>query len=257
MTRLIGRIAATMLCLAAQATLAAAADLNVYSTTAMRGVLEELVPQFQKQSGKTLALTFGTATMLAQRIEAGEPADVAILTRASIDSLNKDGKLQPGSNMVVAQSIISVGIKRGAHKPDISTPESLKETLRTAKSIAYSDPATGGASGIHFAKMLENMGIAAEMKAKTKHPPAGGNAAALVATGEAELAVQQKPEIMNAAGVDVAGPLPRDLNTVTVYAGAITAKGKNPDTAKALLEFLQSPDAVKVFKASGFRTESD
>jgi molybdate transport system substrate-binding protein len=255
--RLIGRIAATMLCLAAQATLAGAADLNVYSTTAMRGVLEELVPQFQKQSGKILALTFGTATMMAQRIEAGEPADVAILTRASIDSLNKDGKLLPGSDMVVAQSIISVGIKRGGHKPDISTPESLKETLRAAKSIAYSDPATGGASGVHFAKILENMGIAAEMKAKTKHPPAGGNAAALVATGEAELAVQQKPEIMNAAGVDVAGPLPRELNAVTVYAGAITAKGKNPDTAKALLEFLQSPDAVKVFKASGFGTESD
>ena len=124
MTRLIRRIAATMLCLAAQATLAGAADLNVYSTTAMRGVLEELVPQFQKQSGKTLALTFGTATMLAQRIGAGEPADVAILTRAGINSLNKDGKLLPGSDVVVAQSIISVGIKRGAHKPDISTAES-------------------------------------------------------------------------------------------------------------------------------------
>jgi molybdate transport system substrate-binding protein len=96
------------------------------------------------------------------------------------------------------------------------------------------------------------MGIAEEMKGKTKYPPAGGNAASLVATGEAELAIQQKPEIMNVAGVDVAGPLPRDLNKVTIFAAGITSNGKNVDAAQALLKFLQSPEAAKVFKASGF-----
>ena len=100
--------------------------------------------------------------------------------------------------------------------------------------------------------MLERLGIADKLKGKTKYPPAGGNAASLVATGEAELAIQQKPEIMNVAGVDVAGPLPSDLNKVTVFAAGIVANGKNTDAAKALLKFLQSSEAAKVFKAVGF-----
>ncbi len=111
-------------------------------------------------------------------------------------------------------------------------PNALKETLLKAKSIAYSDPASGGASGVYFAKLLEQMGIADQMKAKTKHPPAGGNAAALVATREAELAIQQKPEIMNVAGVDVVGPLPGDLNKITVYGAGVIANSKNADAAK-------------------------
>ena len=217
MIGIIGRAAAIAALVVAQAGLANAANLNVYSTIAMRGALEELVPVFQKETGNTLALTWGTAVTLTQRIEAGEPADVAILTRANIDALHRDGKIAPGSDITLAQSTISVAIKSGAHKPDISTPEALKETLLKAKSIAYSNPASGGASGVHFAKLLEGMGIAEEMKGKTKYPPAGGNAASLVATGEAELAIQQKPEIMNVAGVDVAGPLPRDVEKISVF----------------------------------------
>ena len=217
MIGIIGRAAAIAALVVAQAGLANAANLNVYSTIAMRGALEELVPVFQKETGHTLALAWGTAATLTQRIEAGEPADVAILTRANIDALHKDGKIAPGSDITLAQSTISVAIKSGAHKPDISTPEALKETLLKAKSIAYSNPASGGASGVHFAKLLEGMGIAEEMKGKTKYPPAGGNAASLVATGEAELAIQQKPEIMNVAGVDVAGPLPRDVEKISVF----------------------------------------
>ncbi len=217
MIGIIGRAAAIAALVVAQAGLANAANRNVYSTIAMRGALEELVPVFQKETGNTLALTWGTAATLTQRIEAGEPADVAILTRANIDALHRDGKIAPGSDITLAQSTISVAIKSGAHKPDISTPEALKETLLKAKSIAYSNPASGGASGVHFAKLLEGMGIAEEMKGKTKYPPAGGNAASLVATGEAELAIQQKPEIMNVAGVDVAGPLPRDVEKISVF----------------------------------------
>jgi molybdate transport system substrate-binding protein len=237
---------------AAQASLANAAAINLYSTIAMRGALEELVPQFQKESGQTLAITWGTAAMLMKRIEAGEPADVAILTRPNIDTLSKEGKIATGTEVTLAQAGIVIGIKSGARKPDISSAEALKETLLKAKSIAYSDPATGGASGIHFAKVLENIGIADEMKPKTKHPPPGGNAATLVATGEAELAVQQKPEVMNAAGVDIVGPLPGDLNRITEFAIGLSATGKNPDGEKALVKFLQSPEAAKIFKASGF-----
>ncbi len=246
------RSTAIAVVLTAQASMASAQTINVYSTIAMRGALEELVPQFQKESGQTLAITWGTAAMLMKRIEAGEPADVAILTRPNIDTLSKEGKVTAGSEVTLAQSGIVVGIKSGARKPDISSAEALKETLLKAKSIAYSDPATGGASGVHFASVLDKLGIAEAMKAKTKFPPAGGNAAALVATGEAELAVQQKPEVMNAAGVDVVGPLPGDLNRITEFAVGLSATGKNPDGQKALVKFLQSPEAAKIFKASGF-----
>lgn len=253
MIRTAGRIAAAaVLCIAAQGALAQPTTLNVYSTIAMRGVLEELVPQFQKESGNTLAITWGTAAMLTKRIEAGEPADVAILTKANIETLSKEGKIAPGTDIELAASSIAVAIKSGARKPDISNADALKETLLKAKSIAYSNPASGGASGVYFAKLLEQMGIAEEMKAKTKYPPAGGNAAGLVATGEAELAVQQKPEIMNVAGVDVVGLLPADLNKVTAFAAGVTSTSKNADAAKALLKFLQSPEAEKIFKASGF-----
>jgi len=251
----LGRTTAVAIFLAAQAAFAGPAHLNVYSTIAMRGALQELIPQFQKESGQTLALTWGTAATLAKRIEEGEPADVAILARSNFDALSKAGKIAAGSDVALAQSSIAVAIKSGAHKPDIASPEALKETLEKAQSIAYSDPAAGGASGVHFAAVLERMGIADEMKAKTKYPPAGGNAATLVATGEAELAIQQKPEIMNVAGVDIVGPLPADLNKVTTFAAAVIPNSKNPEGAEALLKFLQSPEATKVFKASGFEPD--
>ena len=255
MIGLIGRIAALTIFVVAQIALAEAAALNVYSAIATRGALEELVPQFQKQTGQTLAITWGTAAMLTKRIAAGEPADVAILTRANINSLKKDGKIEPDTDITLAQSSIAVAIKSGAPKPDISTPEKLKETLLKATAIAYSNPAYGGASGVYFAALLERMGIADQMKAKTKFPPAGENSANLVVSGEAELAIQQKPELMNAAGVDIAGLLPGDLNEVTAFGAGITAGCKDVDAATALLKFLKSPEAAEVFKASGFEPD--
>lgn len=252
MIGLIGRAVALAIFCIAQAGLANAAALNVYSSIGMRGALEELVPVFQKESGATVALTWGTAAMLTKRIEAGEPADVAILTRANIDTLNHDGKLAADSDVTLANSSVALGVKSGTPKPDISTPDKFKDVLLKAKSIAYSNPASGGASGVYFASVLQRLGIAEEMKAKTKFPPAGGNAANLIVSGDAEYAIQQKPEIMNAAGVDVVGPLPGDLDKVTAFAGGITANCKNVDTAKAFLKFLQSAEAEKVLESSGF-----
>jgi molybdate transport system substrate-binding protein len=139
----------------------------------------------------------------------------------------------------------------GAPKPNISTPEALKQALLNAKFIAYSDPAAGGASGVYFAKLLERMGIADQMKAKTKYPPPGGNSASLLITGEAELAIQQTPEVMYVAGAEVIGQLPGDLNNVTVFAAGIGVDSKNTNAAKALISMLHSPEAAAVFRAKG------
>src|SRR5262249_54196724 len=156
-------------------------------------------------------------------------------------ALLNQGKILPGSDVTLAGSGVAFAVKAGASKPDISTPEALKQTLLKAKSIAYSEPSAGGASGVYFAQLLERMGIAEQMKAKTKYPPAGGFSAELLLTGDAELAVQQKPELLHVAGVEIVGFLPGDLNLVTQFVAAIMPGSKNADVGKSLIQYLRSP----------------
>src|SRR3984885_12208421 len=230
------------------------AELVVFSTIGVRSAAERLFAQFDEVSGHKLAVTWGTAPMLVQRIEGGDTADVVVLSRAGIDALTKLGKIAPGSDTTLASSGVGIAVKAGAPKPDISTPEALKRTLLAAKSIAYSEPSAGGASGVYFAKLLERLGIAEQMKPKTKYPPPGGFSANLLMTGEAELAVQQKPELLHVAGVEVIGLLPGDLNVVTEFAAAIMVGCRNSDAAAALVTMLQSPGALAVFRSKGLDT---
>jgi molybdate transport system substrate-binding protein len=226
-------------------------ELSVYSSIGVRSAAEELFRKFEKQNGSRLAVTWGTAPMLVARIEAGERADVLILSRAGIDALGKQGKVAPGSEVTLAGSGVAIAVKAGASKPDISTAETLKQALLKAKSIAYSEPSAGGASGVYFAKLLERMGIAEQMKPKTKYPPPGGFSAELLLTGAAELAVQQKPELLHVAGVEIVGFLPGDLNVVTEFAAAIMAGSANAQTGKVLIDTLRSPEAAMVFRSKG------
>jgi molybdate transport system substrate-binding protein len=228
------------------------AELKVYSTIGVRSAAEALLAPFEKTTGHKLAMTWGTAPMLVKRIEGGESADVVILSRAGIDALVQQGKVAPGSDVTLASSGVGIAVKAGAARPDISTAEALKRTLLAAKSISYSEPSAGGASGVYFAKLLERMGIAEQMQPKTKFPPPGGFCAELLCTGEAELAVQQKPELMHVAGADIVGLLPGDLNVVTAFAAGLAADSKNADGGKALIKMLQSPLAAAVFRMKGF-----
>jgi molybdate transport system substrate-binding protein len=226
-------------------------ELSVYSSIGVRSAAEQLFREFEKRNGSRLAVTWGTAPMLVARIEAGERADVLILSRAGIDALLKQGKVLSGSDVTLAGSGVAIAVKAGAPKPDISTPDALKQTLLKANSIAYSEPSAGGASGVYFAKLLERMGIAEQMKPRTKYPPAGGFSAELLLSGEAELAVQQTPELLHVAGVEIVGFLPGDLNLVTEFAAAIMADSKNTATGKALIDSLRSPQAAAVFRSKG------
>jgi molybdate transport system substrate-binding protein len=226
-------------------------DLTVYSSIGVRSAAEELFRKFEKQTGSRLAITWGTAPMLVTRIETGERADVLILSRAGIDGLVKHGKVLAGSDVTLASSGVAIAVKAGAPKPDISTPDALKQTLLKTKSIAYSEPSAGGASGVYFAKLLERMGIAEQMRPKTKFPSAGGFSAELLLSGEAELAVQQKPELLHVAGAEIVGLLPGDLNVVTEFAAAIMAESKNAETGKALIDSLRTPEAATLFRAKG------
>ena len=227
------------------------AELTVYSSIGVRSAAEQLFRIFEKENSCPLAITWGTAPMLVARIEAGETADVLILSRAGIDALRKKGKVAAGSDVTLAGSGVAIAVKVGAPKPDISTPEALKQALLKARSIAYSEPSAGGASGVYFAKLLERMGIAEQMKPKTKYPPAGGFSGELLLTGEAELAVQQKPELLHVAGTEIVGLLPGDLNLVTEFAAGIMAGSKNAETGKALIQSLRSPEGAALFRLKG------
>jgi molybdate transport system substrate-binding protein len=227
------------------------AELKVYSTIGVRSAAEGLFSQFETASGHRLTVTWGTAPMLVKRIESGETADVLVLSRAGLDTLSKQGKVLAGSEAPLASSGVGIAVKAGASKPDISTPEALKQTLLNAKSIAYSEPSAGGASGVYFEKLLERMGIAAEMRPKTKYPPPGGFTATLLVSGEAELAVQQKPELLHISGVEIVGLLPGDLNLITAFAAGLMPSSKNAEEGKALIAALRSPQAAAVFRAKG------
>jgi molybdate transport system substrate-binding protein len=227
--------------------LAQAGELALLSTNGVTAIMEVLGPQFEHDTGTKLVARYDATLILRKEIDAGAAFDVAILTTAITDDLMKSGKLVPGSSAAVARSGIGVAMKAGAVKPDIGTIDAFKRTLLAAKSVAYT---TEGASGQYFAGLLQRLGIADAVKAKSRLIP-GGRAADLVARGEAELAVQQISELLPVAGTELVGPLPPELQNFTVFSAAIATGAKDADAARSLVKFLSSPEVAPVLKAKG------
>jgi molybdate transport system substrate-binding protein len=227
-----------------------AADIKVLTAGAMRGVLAELLPRFETDTGHKVSLDNATAGMLAQRIEAGEAFDVAVITPKVIDGLIGKGKIAPGSRVDVAKVGIGVAVKAGAPLPDIATVEAFRRTLLAARSVAYIDPKAGGSSGIYFDGLLDRLGIAGEVRPKARLKQ-GGYVADLVASGEAEVAVHQISEIVPVKGVVLVGPLPAEVQNFTTYTAAIGADAKDAAAAKALVERLAGPAAWPILKMKG------
>jgi molybdate transport system substrate-binding protein len=230
---------------------AAAAEIKVYSTVGVKSALEELAPKFEQATGNKLNISWGLISGFTKKAQEGDVPDVLIVSRGGIDGLTKDGKIAAGAP-TLGKSLFAFGIKRGAPKPDISTVDALKKTLLAARAVGYTNPAAGGASGVHFVKMAETLGIAAEIKAKSKFPPTAGFFGTLLTSGEVDIAFQSKPELTTTAGVDVLGPPPGDLGQTVVYAAGVGANAKDAAAANALVKFLVSPEAQAVFKAKGF-----
>jgi molybdate transport system substrate-binding protein len=237
---------------------AGAAELNVISAGAMRASLQELAPEFEKQSGHKLKIEYGTAGGVEQKAAAEDAEyDVVIVTKPRMDKLVKEAKVAGGTTAVLFRAPIGLAVKEGAAKPDISSDEKFKQALLGAKSIAYVDPASGGTSGIHIAKVLEKLGIADQVKAKTKLISAGpgqesprvGDA---VARGEAELGIQPISELSEVKGITIVGPLPNDLQSPDlVYVAGSPMLSEQPVAAKALIDFLNGPKANEVYKSKG------
>jgi len=239
-----------LLAFGAAAPAAHAAEVTVMSTVALTPTLSELTPKYESSTGNKLVIVYSTIADLKKRIEAGETADVMILSRPALDDLQIHGKVTEGSIANVGSSYVAIGVRSGAPQPDISTAEKLRAALLAVKSISYADPAKGGASGVYFAKVLDRLGIADQMKSKTVLVP-GAQAGELVAKGEVEMGVAQASEIASVPGAQVVGPLPGDLNNATVFAVGVGSTNRDPAPAKSLIELLTGPTGAAVLKSKG------
>jgi molybdate transport system substrate-binding protein len=224
-----------------------AAEINVIASTAMREVLEELVPMFERASGHKVVLSFQSGAVLPVKVKEGAQADLVVTTPATIDDLVAAGRVLANTRVGFVRSGAGVAVRAGARKPDIGTPEAFKSALLAAKSVGYSQ----GPSGVHFMSVLERLGIADQIKVKGVVPPLGTRVGTLIAKGEAEIGVQQITELLLIPGIDFVGPLPRELQANIVYATATPANAKERNAAAALVRFLSSEPALPVIKKLG------
>ena len=221
--------------------------IAVMSTLALAGAMRELTPQFEAAAGEKIEAAFAPTAALLSRIAAGETADIAILTAEAIDALTRAGTLAPGSRTDLARSVVGVAVRAGGPRPDISSVEAFKRTLLEAGSIAYS---RAGASGIFFADLIQRLGIADEVNAKATVIPTGFTGE-LAARGEVEIAIQQISELMMAAGIDIVGPLPSSIQSVTTFSAGIFASSGRPTAARTLIRFLSASEARAVLARNG------
>ena len=229
---------------------AAAAEVRVLSAGAMKAMVTELSGGFTKETGHLVVITSDTGGGLRRRLEGGEVADVLVAPDVAMDALVKSKHALAPTRTDLAKTAIGVAVRDGAPKPDIATVDAFKRALLEAKSIVYNDPAIGATSGIHFASVLEKLGIADAVKPKTILWK-GGYAAEALVNGQAELCVHQISEIIPVKGVTLVGPLPAEINRVTTYAGALLASTPSPDAARALLAYLGRPEFRPKFAAAG------
>ena len=227
---------------------AAAAEITVLCSNGLKAVIEDLVPQFERATKNKVMVTYGLAAALKQRIEAGEPFDVAFLTPAAMDDLIAHNKVAADSRATVARSGLAVAIRAGAPKRDVSTVEAFKRALLDAKGIAY---AKEGASGVAFAALIQKLGIADALKAKSKLTATGEEVGEAVVKGESELGILPLSEILPVKGVQVLGNFPADVQSYIVMVGGVSGASKQAAAAKDLIKFATAPAANPVIKAKG------
>jgi molybdate transport system substrate-binding protein len=228
-----------------------AAEIKLLSASALHPAIDALMPEFEKSSGHKVTVAYGTAGAVADRIQKGDAADVVTSSVPMIDRLQAQGKVVAEDRAVIAKVGVGAFVRRGAAKPDISSVDAFKRAMLSARSIAYPAPAGGGASGIYVASLLERLGIAAEMKPKTKFSTLE-TLYVTVASGDVEIGFNQVSEILAQPTVELVGPLPSAIQNYTQFAPGIVTGSSQADAARALVTFLSSPAAQTVLKTKGF-----
>jgi molybdate transport system substrate-binding protein len=231
---------------------ARAAEIKLLCAVALHPAIDALIPDFEKSSGHNVAVAYGNAGAIADRFQKGEAADLVINAAPLMDQLRAQGKVVAGDRFIIAKVGVSAFVRKGAAKPDISSADAFKRSMLAARSITYPDPVGGGASGIYMVSLLERLGIAGEMKPKTKLSQAAKELYASVASGDVEIGFNQISEVLAQPTVEFAGPLPSAIQNYTQFAPGIVTGSNQTDAARALVTFLTSPAAQTVLKAKGF-----
>jgi len=221
--------------------------VRVLSTLALKGAVHNLAGQCEAASGVRIDADFAPTLALLERLRGGEGADVVILTREGLDDMVREGRVVAGSCADLARSYVGVAVRAGSAHPDIATEPALRAALLGARSVAYSRI---GASGILFAQLIERLGIASEINARATIIPQGFTAERLVA-GEADLAIQQISELKQVGGIEVVGPIPRELQTPAVFSAGRMAASSRAELSDRLLRFLASREVAPVLRESG------
>ena len=231
--------------MASGAASATAAELVVLCTQALRTSVQDLAPRFEQATGHKVVVTIAPTGQLLQRVRQGEQADVLIASASGLNDLGREALVATASIVEVARAQVGIAIRAGAPRPDISSPEGVKQALLAAGAVAYSQ---GGLSGNSFEGVLDKLGIKDTVKAKAK---LGSPAAGFVVRGEADIAVQQIPELIAVQGAELVGPLPPELDQVTPFSAAALSRAKQPEVAQAWLKFLTSSEAAAVIRSKG------
>lgn len=226
-------------------------EVTLIAPGGIRAAVEQLIPGFEKKTGYKVKATFGSGGGTHKQVVNGEAFDVPIVQPPYQDVL-ASGNVVSASETPLASVAIGVAVKKGAPKPDISSPEAVKRTLLAAKSISYPNPAGGAAAGVSFDETLKKLGIADQMQPKIKRAQGGAGAMVMAANGEVEIGLTFLSE-METPGIDVVGPLPREISTPTTLVGFVSSHAKDPAAAKALLAYLSSPAAAAVYKKQGMQ----
>jgi molybdate transport system substrate-binding protein len=227
--------------------IANAAEIRVIGSPGTRAPYTQLVPGFEKATGNKVVTVWGGVNEVAKRVGDGETADVVMLPAPQIDGLIKQGKLIPESRVDVAKSGIGVAVRAGAPKIDISSAEGIKKALLAAKTIAYST----GPSGVHIEALIRQWGLADQLKSKIVPPRPNVPIGEVVASGDAEIGFQQVSELLPVKGIDYLGPLPPDIQEITVFSAGVHKSAGAADAGRALLKFLTAPEAAPIIKKTG------
>jgi len=227
---------------------ARAAEVRVLGSNAVRTVLTTLGPQFEKATGNKVVLVFGTGGQLNAEIDKGTPFDLAVLSTSDLDALAKKGKIAAGTQSALARSGVGVAIKRGTPKPDISTTEAFKRTLLNAKSIGF---VNGTPTSAYLDTLFPRLGIADQMKPKIRFIDSKVGAGGAAEAGEIEIGLTQISEILAHPGAELVGPLPEEIQAYTQFGSAVGANAKEAAAASALINFMATPESVRVIKEKG------
>jgi molybdate transport system substrate-binding protein len=220
--------------------------LKLLSSMAAREVLAELIRSFTAQTGLPVTAEAAGGVEVAKRMQAGADADIVVLSDTAIDKLIAAGQLRAG-RVDLVRSGVAIAVRSGAHRPDVSTEAAVKAAVSAASSISYST----GPSGVYLEKLFQRWGIFEAIEPRIVVPPPGIPVGSLVAGGQAALGFQQLSELLNVAGIEVLGPLPETIQTITTFSAGISTRSEQPDSAARLLDFMRLPAATAVKQRYG------